>query len=49
MATAAVYAATVILEADRKIARWRPVVQWILAVPHLVVVNALSTLRGSSA
>jgi roadblock/LC7 domain-containing protein len=46
MATAAVYAATLNLEADREIARWRPVVQWILAVPHLVVVDALSTLRG---
>src|SRR5437879_8556007 len=46
MATAAVYAATVNLESDRHIARWRPLVQWILAIPHLVIVNTLSTLRG---
>lgn len=46
MATATVYAATVNLDTDRHIARWRPFVQWILAIPHLIVVNALSTLRG---
>lgn len=46
MATAGVYAATVNLENDRHIDRWRPFVQWILAIPHLVVVNALSSLRG---
>ena len=32
--------------ADRRIARWRPWVQWLLAVPHLMVANALSSLRG---
>jgi len=26
-------------------ARWRPLVQWLLAVPHLAVVYALSSLR----
>jgi hypothetical protein len=46
MATATLHAANVQLEADRRIARWRPLVQWLLAIPHLVVVNALSTLRG---
>ena len=45
MAPAAVYAANVNLEADGHIARWRPLVQWILAIPHLFVVNVLSTLR----
>ena len=34
MATAAVYGATVNLEADRETARWRPVVQWLLSVPR---------------
>ena len=31
--------------ADRHIARWRPFVQWLLAVPHLLVAWALHTLR----
>lgn len=46
MATATVHAANVHFSADRHIARWRPLVQWLLAVPHLVVANTLSTLRG---
>lgn len=46
MATATVHAADVHFSADRQIARWRPLVQWLLAVPHLVVANTLSTLRG---
>jgi hypothetical protein len=46
MATATVHAANVNVDADRHIARWRPLVQWLFAVPHLVVANALSTLRG---
>ena len=33
------------LTADRQIARWRPLVQWLLAIPHLAVVSALTTLR----
>ena len=32
-------------EADRHITRWRPLVQWLLAIPHLMVVWALRTLR----
>lgn len=46
MAVATAYPATVNFNADRRTARWRPLVQWLLAVPHLVVVNALSSLRG---
>jgi hypothetical protein len=46
MATATVHAANVNLDGDTTIARWRPLVQWLLAIPHLVVANALSTLRG---
>jgi hypothetical protein len=46
MSTASVYAANVNLDADRRIARWRPLVQVILAVPHLIIVRALSTVRG---
>ena len=48
MATATVYAATVHLdtETDNRIARWRPFMQWMLAIPHLVVIDVLTTLRG---
>jgi hypothetical protein len=39
------YAATVDLRADLRIARWRPAVQWILAIPQLVITDLLGTLR----
>jgi Domain of unknown function (DUF4389) len=32
-------------EADRRITRWRPLVQWLLAIPHLMIAYALRTLR----
>ena len=32
-------------DADRHITRWRPLVQWILAVPHLMIAWALRSLR----
>src|SRR5205823_8355953 len=40
------YPAQLEFDADRQIKRWRPLVQWLLAVPHLMVANALSSLRG---
>lgn len=46
MAIAAAYAANVDLDADNRIARWRPLAQWFLAIPHLVVIDALTTLRA---
>ena len=46
MAMAAAYPAQLELDADVRIARWRPLVQWLLAIPHLVVAAALSWLRG---
>ncbi|MGH9226920.1 MAG: DUF4389 domain-containing protein [Acidimicrobiales bacterium] len=46
MTTAMIHAANVHFDADQHIARWRPLVQWLLAVPHLIIANALSTLRG---
>jgi hypothetical protein len=46
MAISAVHAANIDFHADDRIARWRPLVQWLLAVPHLVVANTLSSLRG---
>lgn len=32
-------------DADRHITRWRPPVQWLLAIPHLLIAWALRTLR----
>ncbi|MEO6468399.1 MAG: DUF4389 domain-containing protein [Acidimicrobiia bacterium] len=46
MTSTNVHAATVTIHADPHIARWRPLVQWFLAIPHLAVANALRTLRG---
>jgi hypothetical protein len=31
--------------ADRHITRWRPLVQWLLAIPHLMIAWALRSLR----
>ena len=31
--------------AEPRIARWRPFVQWLLAIPHLAIVSVLSSLR----
>jgi hypothetical protein len=31
---------------DRQMARWRPLVQWFLAIPHLIIANLLSRLRS---
>lgn len=45
MTTIAVHAATVELDTDSHIARWRPLVQWLLVIPHLAVVHVLSMLR----
>jgi hypothetical protein len=46
MSIAVPHPAQLEFDADRHITRWRPLVQWILVVPHLLVVNALSSLRG---
>lgn len=32
-------------QADRHISRWRPLVQWLLAIPHLLVASVLRSLR----
>ena len=32
--------------AERHITRWRPLVQWLLAIPHLMIASALRSLRG---
>jgi hypothetical protein len=33
------------LSIDGRIARWRPLVQWLLAIPHLAVSSVLASLR----
>jgi hypothetical protein len=35
------YPAALVVETPEKIANWRPLVQWILAIPHFIVVQAL--------
>jgi hypothetical protein len=34
------------LEAPGRVARWRPLVHWLLAIPHLVVLYALGIVEG---
>jgi ABC-type uncharacterized transport system YnjBCD permease subunit len=33
-------------QAEPHMARWRPLVQWLLAIPHLAVAYVLSSLRS---
>jgi hypothetical protein len=40
------YPAQLEFQADRHITRWRPLVQWLLAVPQLLIARALSALRS---
>ena len=46
MAISASYPAQLEFQGDRHIDRWRPPVQWLLAIPHLVIAYALRTLRN---
>jgi Domain of unknown function (DUF4389) len=46
MSLATTYPAQLDLRGDRQIARWRPLVQWFLAIPQLFIAYALSTLRN---
>jgi len=39
------YPVSLEFDADRQITRWRPLVQWILAIPHLMIAWALRSLR----
>ena len=36
------YPVQLAFDADRKITRWHPLVQWVLAIPHLIIAEALS-------
>src|SRR4051794_41846265 len=45
MSIAVPYPAQLEFDADRHITRWRPLVQWLLAIPHLFIANILRSLR----
>ena len=38
------YPATFTFDAPERIANWRPLVHWLLAIPHLAIVYALGTV-----
>jgi Domain of unknown function (DUF4389) len=40
------YPATLEFGNDTRIARWRPLAQWLMAIPQVVVAHVLSLLRG---
>ncbi|MBT8239723.1 MAG: DUF4389 domain-containing protein [Acidimicrobiia bacterium] len=43
------YPATLRVETPEKMANWRPLVQWILAIPHLLIAGALEYVSGALA
>src|SRR5436305_15325326 len=45
MAMSIAYPVQLDFDADRHITRWRPLVQWLLAIPHLFIASALRSLR----
>src|ERR1051325_3171886 len=46
MSTAMPYPVQLEFHAEPHIARWRPLVQWLLVIPHLMIAYALSSLRS---
>src|SRR5438067_10682908 len=46
MDLSASYPAQLEFHADQHIDGWRPLVQWLLAIPQLLIARALSSLRG---
>jgi hypothetical protein len=46
MSMSVTYPVQLDLSADARIARWRPLVQWLLAIPHLAIASVLRTLRN---
>jgi uncharacterized protein DUF4389 len=38
------YPVTLTFDAPEKIARWRPLVHWLLAIPHLLILSAIQQL-----
>jgi hypothetical protein len=45
MSVSVPYPAQLEFHGDRHIARWRPLVQWLLAIPQLAIASALRSLR----
>src|SRR5436309_6523351 len=45
MSISAPYPAQLEFHGDRHITNWRPLVQWLLAIPHLLIASALRSLR----
>ncbi len=43
------YPATIAVRTPETIARWRAVVQWVLAIPHLIIAGALEYVAGAVA
>ncbi len=39
--TGALYPASFVFDPPARVARWRPLVNWLLAIPHLLIVGAL--------
>ena len=44
--SATTYPLSVELDAPLEVARWRPLVAWLLAIPHLIVIEALQLVAG---
>src|SRR3954471_20713011 len=45
MSVSAPYPAQVEFHGERHITNWRPLIQWLLAIPHLLIASALRSLR----
>src|SRR3954453_9081940 len=45
MSVSAPYPAQVDFHGERHITNWRPLIQWLLAIPHLLIASALRSLR----
>ena len=43
------YPATIDVRTPDRLANWRPLVQWILAIPHLIIAAALEYVAGAVA
>lgn len=40
------YPVTVSVDTPQRIANWRPLVHWLLAIPHLIILGVLQAVRG---
>ena len=43
------YPATLTLDPPERVANWRPLVQWLLAIPHLIIAEALDAVSQAAA